>query len=82
MTPEQKHAEYHVSPQLSEFTIGRVVWWRPHLRIEPFHVAPGHVTGFVINPVGEVIVCVQFAYDPKYSYHVHPGNLQFALVEL
>lgn len=68
---------------LSDFTVGRVVWARPNICKHP-----GHVRGFRLNHNEEVIVVVAFPmfpnqYDDKYDIRtIHPVHLRFEPVDM
>lgn len=77
----------HYPSNLSEFTIGRVVYLRKSSASGMDSMIPGHVVGFSVNASDEVSIVVQF---PRYNQfprsntviiydtmEVHPVNLQF-----
>lgn len=71
--------EYHVPSEIEQFTLGRVVWLRRSLHTSSRSVVPGHVVGFSVNVMQEVVICVKWAYDDA-IHHLHPHNLTFERV--
>lgn len=77
---------------LSEFTVGRVVYMSADSPTYDAHGGrPGHVHGFTVNGLGEVVIVVQFPMargvsgmsQQSFAYYyrdIHPAFLRFAPV--